>query len=227
LIEQRIFSMEYDEDDFLQLSGIQHFLYCRRQWALIHVENQWAENERTMDGNFFHKNAHNGLQRERRGDLLIVRSMYIHSRELGISGQCDIVEFHRSDHGVSLNDTEGLWIPYPIEYKRGHKKPDIYDEAQVCAQAICLEEMYFCQIPEGAIFYGEDRRRERIIFSEELRRKVRDTVSAMHDVYRRGVTPKAHRRKGCNACSLKDICLPELESSATVEQYMKSLLKDR
>lgn len=218
--------MEYDEEDFLQLSGIQHFLYCRRQWALIHIENQWAENERTMDGNFFHKNAHNGLQRERRGNLLIVRSMYIHSRELGISGQCDIVEFHQAEQGVSLNDTDGLWIPYPIEYKRGHKKPDIYDEAQVCAQALCLEEMYLCNIPEGAVFYGEDRRRQRVEFSEELRGKIIETVHLMHELQKKGLTPKAHRKKGCDSCSLKDLCMPELEEAAPVDAYLKALVRE-
>lgn len=242
--------MEYTEDDFLQLSGIQHFVYCRRQWALIHIENQWAENGRTTDGKWFHARAHDAQSREKRGDLLIARGVYIHSRELGLSGQCDIVEFHRcdrisestevflsdeacledeanslSEEGVSLKGMQGLWMPYPIEYKRGTAKPTKCDEVQVCAQAMCLEEMYCCRIAKGALYYGENRRRQEVILDETLRQQVRDAAREMHSLYLRGRTPGAKRSKGCNACSLKEICLPELEKAPTASSYLKSLIE--
>ena len=236
--------MDYAEDDFLQLSGIQHFVYCRRQWALIHIENQWAENGRTTDGKWFHEKAHDAQSREKRGDLLIARGLYIHSWELGLSGQCDVVEFHRcgretnsyaaaceagdasqaTEEGVPLKGMDGLWVPYPIEYKRGTAKPTRCDEVQVCAQAMCLEEMYCCHIPKGALYYGENRRREEVALDGELRQQVKDAVSEMHALYRRGRTPGAKRSKGCNACSLKEICLPELERVSTVSSYMRNLI---
>lgn len=219
--------MEYEEEDFLQLSGIQHFLFCRRQWALIHIENQWAENGRTMDGIFFHQHAHDSTQHEKRGNILISRGMYIHSRELGLSGQCDIVEFYRSEQdGVSIHGQTGLWKPYPIEYKRGRQKPDIYDEAQVCAQAMCLEEMYVCTIENGALFYGEDKRRHVVTLDSELRQKVRNAAREMHAIYQKGVTPRAHKRKACMSCSLVNLCLPELEEAASVSSYLARMLRE-
>ena len=147
-------SYQYQEDDYLQLSGLQHFCFCRRQWALIHIENQWAENYRTVDGELMHENAHNADFQESRGDLLIVRGLAIHSARLGVSGQCDVVEFRRSPDGVSLRKREGLWQPYPIEYKRGKPKEGLEDKLQLCGQAMCLEEMLCCAIPEGALYYG-------------------------------------------------------------------------
>ena len=153
--------MSYSEEDFLQLSGLQHFKFCRRRWALIHIENQWAENYRTIDGSILHQNAHDSQFRESRGDRVITRGVSIHSSLLGVSGQCDVLEYHREDTGIPLAGKEGLWQPYPVEYKRGSPKQGAYDEAQLCAQALCLEEMLCCDIPEGALYYGEIRRRER------------------------------------------------------------------
>lgn len=128
----------YSEEDWLQLAGLQHFVFCRRQWALIHLEQQWEENLRTIDGEFFHERAHDEQFKERRGDLFTVRGLRIFSRELGVSGQCDVVEFRRSDEGIPLNGHDGKWKPYPVEYKRGKKKTDLSDQLQLCAQAICL-----------------------------------------------------------------------------------------
>lgn len=232
--------MEYDEEDYLQLSGIQHYVFCRRQWALIHLEQQWAENDRTVDGKFMHEHAHDAISHEKRGSILIVRGMYIHSRQLGLSGQCDIVEFHEvdtpsigvkepysmGDEGIPINGYPGRWIPYPVEYKRGHAKPDLCDEAQVCAQAFCLEEMYCCHVRAGAIFYGQNRRRLEVTFTEELRDAVQKSANEMHDLYRKGHTPGAHRKKCCDSCSLKEQCMPELpevESVALYLQHMKEM----
>lgn len=218
--------MIYGEEDFLQLSGLQHFAFCRRQWALIHTENQWAENYRTVDGSLMHENAHNRDFTESRGDLLIQRSVSVYSAQLGISGQCDVLEYHRDSTGVPLPGKEGLWQPYPIEYKRGAPKKNASDTLQLCAQAMCLESMLCCDIPEGALYYEEIRRRERVVFSPELRAKVTQLLGEMHDLYQRGHTPKVKPTKSCNACSLKELCLPKLMKNRSVSAYLKTAMEE-
>ncbi|MBQ9359547.1 MAG: CRISPR-associated protein Cas4 [Lachnospiraceae bacterium] len=218
--------MDYKEEDYLQLSGLQHFLFCRRQWALIHIENQWAENFKTVDGELMHKNAHDAEYRSKRGDQITVRAMKIHSSKLGLSGECDVVEFKRDDdNGVPLANEIGKWSPYPVEYKRGAAKTGIEDEAQLCAQAMCLEEMLCCDIPEGALFYGSTRHRKDVEFSRELREQVVQAVKEMHMMFRRGTTPKARMQKGCSACSLMELCIPVLSESKSVEAYMRRFLR--
>ena len=219
-------SMDYKEEDFLQLSGLQHFKFCRRRWALIHIENQWAENYRTIDGSILHQNAHDSQFRESRGDRVITRGVSIHSSLLGVSGQCDVLEYHREDTGIPLAGKEGLWQPYPVEYKRGCRREDTGDALQLCGQAMCLEEMLCCDIPEGALYYGEIRRRERVAFTEELRGQVRALLEEMHQLYRRGYTPKVKPTKSCNACSLKELCLPRLMKNRSVSAYLKAAMEE-
>lgn len=164
--------MEYREEDFLLLSGIQHFAFCRRQWALIHIEQQWAENVRTFEGRVMHENAHDPFFQEKGGDVLTVRAMKIFSREMGISGECDVVEFHADSRGIRLQGQEGLFRVVPVEYKRGAPKSHDADELQLAAQAMCLEEMLQTEIERGFLFYGETRRRKEVVFSAGLREKV-------------------------------------------------------
>ncbi|MEG2435622.1 MAG: CRISPR-associated protein Cas4 [Ruthenibacterium sp.] len=216
---------EYQEDDFLQLSGVQHFLFCRRQWALIHVESLWAENERTVSGAQMHEKTHDASQTEKRGDVIITRGMNICSRTLGVSGQCDVLEFHRDANGISLQNWIELWRPFPVEYKRGEPKAGNYDAAQLCAQAMCLEEMLCCDIPCGALFYGEIKRREAVEFTPELRDAVQNALREMHDLFRRGYTPKSKPSKACNACSLKELCLPTLAKTQSVQNYLVQSLE--
>ena len=216
----------YREEDYLMLSGLQHFAYCRRQWALIHIEQQWAENERTVDGQIFHAVAHDKGRIEKRGDLLITRGLPIKSAQLGMSGICDVVEFHKSAEGVSLASYEGLWQPYPVEYKKGLPKLNEADELQLCGQAICLEEMLLCRIPGGSLFYGENRRREPVEFTEELRGKVYDMAKEMHVLWDKGYTPRVKPQKGCNACSLKEICVPRLGRVKSVSAYIEGSLSE-
>ena len=218
--------MIYSEDEYLMLSGLQHFVFCRRQWALIHIENQWEENFRTTDGQIMHKKAHDESIKESRKDFFIVRGIRVSSSTLGITGQCDVVEYHMDPEGVSLVGREGKWRPYPIEYKRGSSKSLDADRLQLCAQAMCLEEMLCCDIPEGALFYGEDRRRERVFLTAEMREQVRGFLSEMHQYFRRGYTPKVKRSKSCNACSLKDLCLPQLMKTSSVSSYMDRVVED-
>lgn len=215
----------YAEEDYLMLSGLQHFAYCRRQWALIHIEQQWAENERTVDGKLFHTTAHDHEKIEKRGNMLITRGLCVKSSALGMSGVCDVVEFHRSKDGISLASYEGLWQPYPIEYKKGLPKTGAEDALQLCGQAICLEEMLLCHIPCGSLFYGENRRRTVVEFTEELRANVFHMAKEMHELYDRGYTPEVKLQKGCNACSLKEICLPKLGRIKSVDTYISGCLK--
>ena len=218
--------MAFKEEEYLQLSGLQHFSFCRRQWALIHLEQQWAENVRTTDGRILHEKAHDGSLREKRGDLIITRNMSIHAPTLGISGSCDVVEFHRGSAGIRLPGQEGLWQPYPVEYKRGTPKIIDADKLQLCAQAMCLEEMLCCDIQEAAIYYGEIRRREVVDLDEDLRNRVRELLAEMHDLARRGHTPKVRPGRGCNACSLKELCLPKLMKKRTVADYLRKSMED-
>ncbi len=216
----------YDQDEYLQLSGLQHFKFCRRQWALIHIENQWAENYRTIDGSILHENAHSASFSESRKDLLITRDMRIHSASLGISGACDVLEFHRSESGIPLAGRSGLWQPYPIEYKRGKSKESTMDALQLCGQAMCLEEMLCCVIPAGALYYAQPRRRQEIIFSDNLRQEVQSLISEMHQLYARGQTPKVKPTKSCNACSLRDLCMPKLMQKRSVADYLRSAMEE-
>lgn len=218
--------MAYKEEDWLQLSGLQHFAFCRRQWALIHIENQWAENYRTVDGRLMHEHVHNQELRESRGDRLIVGGLVIHSAQLGVSGQCDAVEFRRDPDGVSLRKREGLWLPYPVEYKRGKPKEHNADELQLCAQAMCLEEMLCCAVSEGALYYGEPRRRTVVSFTPELRGQVRNSLEEMHQLYQKRHTPKVKPSKSCNACSLKEQCLPALMRGKKVSDYLASAMEE-
>ena len=218
--------MIYAQEDFLQLSGLQHFRFCRRQWALIHVENQWAENFRTVDEAIMHQNAHDSEFRESRGDRIITRGVSIFSPTLGVSGQCDVLEYHRGDCGIPIKDRDGLWQPYPVEYKRGSPREDTGDALQLCGQAMCLEEMLCCDIPEGALYYGEIRRRIPVTFTQELRQEVRDLLMQMHDLYRRGYTPKVKPTKSCNACSLKELCLPKLMKARSVSDYLQNAMEE-
>lgn len=208
------------EQALLPLSGIQHFAFCRRQWALIHIENLWAENVRTVEGNILHERAHDDQFTESRGDVLILRGLRIASEKLGLSGTCDVVEFHQHPQGVALYGREGRWLPYPVEYKRGKPKEDDCDQLQLCAQAMCLEEIFVCDIPEGSLYYGETRRRQRVSFTPELRERVESMAAEMRAYYDRRHTPSAKPSKACNACSLKDLCLPKLTKRESVSAYI-------
>lgn len=181
---------EYSEDDFLMLSGIQHYAFCPRQWALIHIEQQWKENFFTITGNIMHENAHDKDFVEKRKNVVITRGMPVFSRSLGVRGECDVVEFHKSKDGISLKNYEGFYQPIPIEYKRGKPKEHDADVLQLCAQALCLEEMLVCEIPKGFLYYGETKRRLEVLFDADLRQRVVVCFNKMHEFYDKNHTPK-------------------------------------
>lgn len=203
------------EEEFLMLSGIQHIAFCERQWALIEIEQYWAENVRTVEGKIMHERADDPYADETRKDIRIVRAMPVISHKLGLRGVADIVEFQRSQNEnkgktVQLDGRKGWWRPYPVEYKRGRPKPDDRDAVQLCAQAVALEEMLHISIESGALFYGQTRRREEVQFHAELRKRVYELACKMHELIKEGKTPKAVKGKHCSLCSLVEACQPNL-----------------
>lgn len=215
------------QEDFLLLSGLQHFAFCRRQWALIHLEGQWEENLKTVEGELMHTRAHDSKQKEQRGDLLTLRDLRIFSNKMGLSGACDVVEFHLDEvNGVSLTGRSGKWLPYPVEYKRGKPKEHRADEIQLCAQAMCLEEMLCCEISEGALFYGETKRRQEVEFDEELRALIYKMAEEMHGYADRGYTPKVKPKNGCKNCSLQNLCLPKLVKNRSAKKWVQKQLEE-
>ena len=202
---------EYQPDELLPLSGIQHFVFCRRQWALIHIERQWQENVLTVEGKLLHNRADNPFFSETRKGVVTARAVPIASYRLGLSGMCDVVEFTSSPDGVHLPGREGLYLPAPVEYKRGKEKHDHSDESQLCAQAICLEEMLSVAIPFGYLYYGETRHRVEVELNAKLRDLVREMSEEMHAYFQRGYTPRVKTSKACRSCSLADVCLPTLQ----------------
>ncbi len=209
--------MNYKEEDFLQLSALQHFLFCPRQCGLIHIEQQWVENLFTAEGRIMHEHVHESSLSERKG-VKIEYGLSIYSSELGLSGKADVVEFHKNQ-----NDN---WIPLPVEYKRGKPKLDDCDKVQLCAQALCLEEMQKTNIPEGALFYGKTRHRNIILFDENLRKITKQTVEQLHEYINAGITSEPLFLKKCKTCSFIDVCMPEtISRHSSVRRYLVNEIK--
>lgn len=202
----------YAEDDLLMLSALQHLLFCERQCALIHIEQIWVENLFTTQGRLMHERV-DQQGHELRRDLRQEYGMPVRSLQLGLSGKADVVEFHR--------EADSFWRPYPVEYKRGRSKKEDWDRVQLCAQALCLEEMLHVEIPEGALFYGKKRRREKVVFNDDLRMETRLAAEKLHRLTAAGITPAAKYDKKCDNCSLVDICLPKITAGrASVSGYL-------
>lgn len=200
----------YEEDEFLMLSGIQHFYFCKRQWALIHIEQVWKENEFTAEGQILHEKADIPFLKEKRKDIFISRSMPVSSKVLGLSAILDIVEFKRDEKGVEIAGKKGRWLPKIVEYKRGKKKRDKRDEVQLVAQVICLEESLGVKIDSSDLYYFSTNTRETVEISLELKKEVKDLSAEMHKMYENKKTPPAEYFKNCTLCSLYDLCMPRI-----------------
>ena len=217
---------EYSTDDLLPLSGIQHFLFCRRQWALIHIERQWKDNALTAEGRILHQRADDPWFTETRHGVVSARAVPVASYRLGLSGVCDVVEFTSSPQGVGLPGRQGLYLAAPVEYKHGKGTRDHADEAQMCAQAMCLEEMLSVEIPQGYLYYGETRHREAIDLTPALRTLVQEISNEMHNYFQRGYTPRVKTSRACRACSLLEVCLPHLqESLMPASEYIRQQIE--
>ena len=187
--------------------------FCERQWALAYMELQWKDNVYTVEGNLLHEKVDDPEFFESRGDMLISRSVPLISYSLGLQGIADMVEFHavsQQEEGLKLEDRHGKWRAVPVEYKRGKPKPDARDEVQLCAQAICLEEMLNTHVPSGYIYYGQTRHRVDVVFDGNLRETVNALAAKMHEMFKAGYTPKAVFAKHCKNCSLVELCMPKL-----------------
>ena len=187
----------YPESDYLLLSGLQHLRFCPRQCALIHIEQLWKENFFTASGRVLHEKVHGGAG-ESRNHIRTERGLKIFSRKLGLIGQT-----------------------------HGEPKPDTSDEVQLCAQAICLEEMLGCSVSEGALFYFKIRRRITVPITAELRKETEELAFKFHDLVESGLTPKAEYKKKCESCSFIDVCFPESAGrNKSVNIYLKRRLNE-
>ena len=209
----------FNDDELLPLSGLQHLLFCERQCALIHVERLWVENLFTAEGRIMHERVHDPGRRSSK----TIRTEYgvpLRSFELGLTGQADVVEFHRP-----LGS--GTWQPYPVEYKRGKAKNENWDRVQLCAQALCLEEMLKTEVPSGALFYGKTRRRVDVHFDTKLRASTECAAQRYHALVQSGKTPRPSFKPRCEHCSFLDICLPKtMYRKESVKDYLTKALDE-
>ena len=220
---------KYSDEDLLMLSGIQHIVFCERQWALIHLEQQWAENVLTIEGQLLHERADDPFEDEKKGDAIIWRALQLVSYNLGLTGKTDVVELVKAPgtdaDSIEIKGKKGRWKLIPVEYKHGKPKSDHCDEVQLCAQAMCLEEMHKTNIREGFIYYEAIRHRTRVDFSQTLRKQVEFFAKRMHDIYETGITPPSDFKPHCRSCSLKDLCLPNsMTDKFSVNEYLKNAL---
>jgi len=203
-------------DDLIMISALQHYAFCPRQCALIHVEQTWEESGRTVEGRILHEKVHEEGS-EMRAGVRVGRGVSLRSLRLGLIGKADVVEFHRRE--------DGTWRPFPVEYKRGKPKPDHCDKIQLCAQALCLEEMLHTDIPAGALFYGQTRRRLDVVFDNNLRRETEEAARQVRELLNSGKTPKPVYAKRCDNCSLIADCLPKaIQKRRSVKNYLQRMM---
>jgi len=208
----------YSDEGLIPISTLNHFLYCQRRCALIHIEQTWNENLFTAEGRIIHERAHEQGQ-ESRGNIRIERGLPLRSLRLGLIGKADVVEFHRRD--------DNCWRPFPVEYKRGKPKRDDCDKVQLCAQAMCLEEMLGTEVPAGALYYGKTRHRLDVAIDQALQNETQMTAQKVHELIRSGITPKAAYAKKCKSCSLIDRCLPQVvQKKRSVMTYLKKMTEE-
>jgi len=206
----------YDEENLVMISALQHLLFCPRQCALIHIEQQWTENRFTAEGRIFHERVHTAAK-ESRKKVKIEFDVPVRSLHLGVTGRADIVEFHLQE--------DKRWLPFPVEYKRGRPKEDNSDRVQLCAQAMCLEEMLQIEVPSGALYYGTKKRRVEIIFDEPLRQTTIETASRLHSLLSNTITPPPKYHSDCKSCSFFDTCLPKTTGTKSkVSQYLEDII---
>ncbi|MCD7797606.1 MAG: CRISPR-associated protein Cas4 [Clostridiales bacterium] len=209
------------------ISGIQHFSFCRRRWALIHLEEKWNENYLTVEGRVMHERVHNSDVVDYHNSIITYRDMAVKSAELGITGRCDAVEFVPCENGIELFGKPGQWSVRLVEYKHGNGNFKESDRLQLIAQVMCLEEMFCCDIDYAFVFYNQTHRRDKVQASAELREKLKSMLLEMYDYYNRGYTPRVKTGQKCRNCSLKDICIPQLPKRLTVEKYLENAYEDR
>lgn len=215
-----------NETEYLQLAGIQHFIYCRRQWGLIHLEQQWSENYFTADGKVKHDKVDCGPIDEKIGRKRVLRSLHIVSHQLRIQGKCDVVELIENPEGDYFSKYDANYHVQPVEYKRGKEKEDESDIMQLAAQSICLEEMMGVKITQGYVYYFETRHRLLVPITEEVKMRVKEIVLEMNRYYQQAYVPRVRKTSKCKACSLHDICMPEIGVSRSAIDYIREVIEE-
>lgn len=219
--------MIYTENEMLMLSGIQHFMFCPRQWALIHMEQEWEDNQLTAEGHLLHKRVDDPFYRQKNGSTITLRAVQIASKELGLYGITDAIELlpaKDENNWITHPQYPGHWLPFPVEYKRGKPKIDEKDEVQLAAQVMCLEEMYNIRIDEGALYYGTTKHREVISINDHLRELTKNFADEMHRIFNNGDIPKIEQKRHCKNCSLKNVCMPNLVECTKASYYLNKYL---
>jgi CRISPR-associated exonuclease Cas4 len=239
----------FSEDDLLPVSALADLVFCERRAALHHIESVWEDNLFTVEGSLMHEKTHSDEATEARGDVRIARGLRLHSLRLGLAGKADVVEFHRVKEemkapealpgtriprnagimspaslprATALPGLKGLWTLFPVEYKRGFLRHEEGFEVQLCAQALCLEEMMKVQVPAGAVFYGKTVRRLDIVFDADLRAKTEDAAARLHVLFKERKTPTARYEKKCDKCSLLSLCMPKTTGAhKSVKRYLE------
>lgn len=219
--------MYYSDENMLMLSGIQHYMFCPRQWGLIHISQEWQDNRLTTEGQLLHRHVDDPFYRQKNKNAIALRSLQIASHTLGLYGIADVVELSPAEsphNAVRHPRYPGYWTVMPIEYKRGGKKTTKCDEVQLMAQAICLEEMYGIRIERGAMYYNEEKHREMICFDDNLRELTRSYAQGMHAAFASKQIPEPVYKPHCRNCSLYEICMPSIVKAPKASAYLKKYL---
>jgi len=211
---------KFDEIERMPISSLKQFVYCQRRYALMYIECEWGSNYKIVEGDILHERVDDPFFNEKRGNVHISRSVPIYSDSLNLYGVADIVEFIKDEHGIEISGKKGLWRINPVEYKNGKPEKSNSDNFQLCAQAMCLEEMFQTKIYTGDIYYGKIKRRIEIMFTEELRNDVKSQVENMIDLLLKQEIPSKPENQICNLCSLVDICIPEI--SVRIQKSFKN-----
>ncbi len=216
------------ESELLPISRLADIEFCERRAAMHLIEMTWEDNVHTVGGSIMHERVHADELSEKRGDTIIVRGLWIRSLRYGLSGKADVVELHRMEAndvtGATILGHRGRWRVFPVEYKPGRLQHQMSFQTQLCAQAMCLEEMLGCKVPAGAIFYGQPRRRLDVVFGGELRRRTEEAAARLHGLFDAGITPPAEYAKKCKSCSLVELCMPKISSARrSVERYLRTV----
>lgn len=217
----------YDDDHLLMLSGIQHFAFCQRQWALVHIDQQWHDNHLTIEGEWLHRHVDNPFEMGRHGETVHLNAVSVVSHRLGLYGVADLLELHLANgapNTIRVPKYPGDWLVCPIEYKHGKPKEGDCDEVQLCALAMCLEEMYGINIDQGALYYLQTRRRATVPFSDTLRQAVIEYAEAMHKTFEQGKVPEGIYLPRCKSCSMNEQCMVDsMRHAKTVKNYLEQL----
>ena len=220
----------YADDDMLMLSGIQHYRFCPRQWALAYIELLWEDNRLTTEGQILHKRVDDSFYRQKCGDYICLRSVSIASHELGLYGLSDVIELRPTDDALNYithPKYRGKWLPVPVEYKHGRPKRNQVDEVQLAAQVMCLEEQYHISLGLGVFYYAEIKHRVEVEITDTLRGIVRQCATEMHQLYNKATIPHADYRSCCNRCSLLNLCVPSRKGDTKASYYLKKNLYEK